>query len=75
MISRGTSHQSTSVSGAIVGIQSDSEYASGSVGDPSIAGDSGIIMGAPLNASNLGNTGGGDDPATVTPTWLKTSSR
>ena len=66
LISHGTSHQSTSVSGAIIGIQNESE-----AGDTSIAGDSGLIMGAPIG--NSGNTATGDEQVIITPTWLKSS--
>ena len=75
LISHGTSHQSASVSGAIVGIQNEQEYTHGNTGDISNTGDSGLIMGAPINTSNPGNTVAGDDSAVITPTWLKTSSR
>ena len=75
LISHGTSHQSASVSGAIVGIQNEQDHTSGNTGDISNTGDSGLIMGAPINTSNLGNAVPGDDSAIITPTWLKTSSR
>ena len=75
LISHGTSHQSSSVSGAIVGIQNEQDHTSGNTGDISNIGDSGLIMGAPINTSNLGNAVPGDDSAVITPLWLKTSSR
>ena len=73
LISHGTSHQSTSASGAIIGIQNETDFSSVGAGDTSNAGDSGLIMGAPIGSCNSGNTAAGDDSAIITPTWLKTS--
>ena len=73
LISHGTSHQSTSASGAIIGIQNETDFSSVGAGDASNAGDSGLIMGAPIGSCNSGNTAAGDDSAIITPMWLKTS--
>ena len=59
-----------------MGVQGDSEYVGGGGGDTSTAGaDSGLITGAPIASMSSGPSGGGDDSAITTPTWLKTSSR
>ena len=52
----------------------DQEYSTG--GDISQSlGESGIIMGAPINPLSSGpGVSLGDDSATITPTWFKSSS-
>ena len=56
-----------------MGGQGDPEYLAGGV-DTSQSGESGIIMGAPVNPLSSGIGGVADDSAIVTPTWFKSSS-
>ena len=74
LIRHGTSHQTTSVGGAGIGTQSDSDNFGLSNLDSSTAlGDSGLIMGPLMNPPGSGIGGGGDDSAIITPNWNQNS--
>ena len=56
-----------------MGGQGDPDYSVGGV-DTSQSGESGIIMGTPVNPLSSGIGGVADDSAVITPTWFKSSS-
>ena len=74
LIRHGTSHQTTSIGGAGIGTQGDSDNVGiSNLDSTTTIGDSGLIMGPLMNPPGSGIGGGGDDSAIITPNWNQNS--